>query len=137
MEKNQFPPFLPIFIAGAITGAVGLIGAAFIILYTDPLLGYRWLLYFFVVLALSGCALPIVAFFNRRFPMSVPADEGVLVRQAIWVGVYGSLLVWLQQGRILNAIIAFFLAVGLILVETFLRMGERSRWQPDPGQENE
>jgi hypothetical protein len=137
VDKSHFPPFLPIFISGAVVGVVGWLGVAYILLATDPLLGYRWLLYFFIVLALSGSALPVVAFFNRRFPTAPAADEGVLLRQAIWVGLLGSLCVWLQQGRILNAVIAFFLAVGLVLVEIFLRMGERSRWRPDQGQENE
>jgi hypothetical protein len=54
----------------------------------------------------------------------------VLIRQAVWAGIYGSLLVWLQQGRILNPALIIFLAVGFILIEILLRMGERARWKP-------
>ncbi len=130
METPKFPPFLPIFISGLLLGAVGWLGLIYVIFGTDPELGFRWLFFFFVMLALSGTTLPIVAFLNRRFVSQPPANEGVLLRQSIWIGLYACLLVWLQQGRILNPVIAFFLGVGLILVEVFLRMGERARWMP-------
>jgi len=40
------------------------------------------------------------------------------------------LLVWLQQGRILNPALVIFLGVGFILIELLLRMGERAHWKP-------
>lgn len=130
METPKYPPFLPIFLSGLLLGALGWLGLIYVIFGTDPELGFRWLFFFFVMLALSGTTLPVVAFLNRRFATQPPANEGVLLRQAIWIGLYACLVVWLQQGRILNPVIAFFLGVGLILVEVFLRMGERARWQP-------
>ncbi len=137
METPKFPPFFPILISGVLIGILGAAGVGYIIVFTDPDLGYRWLLFFFITLALSGLGLPFVGFLNRRFASIPPAGEGVILRQSIWVGLYGCLLVWLQQGRILNAVIAFFLAVGLCLVEIFLRMGERARWRPAKEPENE
>lgn len=137
METIKFPPFFPIFLAGLVIGATGWLGLAYVISSTDPELGFRWLFFFFVALALSGTALPVVAFLNRRFPSDLVAGEGVLLRQAVWVGLYASILVWLQQGRILTGVTAFFLAVGLILMEVFLRMGERARWQPVKEPEHE
>lgn len=130
METRKFPPFLPVFISGLLLGALGWFGLAYVILYTDPKLGYRWLFFFFVMLSVAGTSLPVVAFLNRRFASDPPADEGVILRQAVLIGLYCSLMVWLQQGRILNSVMAFFLAVGFVLVEVFLRMGERSRWRP-------
>jgi hypothetical protein len=137
VETPKFPPFFPILISGLLMGILGIAGVIYVVLYTDPDLGYRWLMFFFITLGLSGLALPFVGFLNRRFSGGSPAGEGVILRQAIWVGLYGCLLVWLQQGRILNAVIAFFLAVGLCLVEVFLRMGERARWHPAKDPENE
>jgi hypothetical protein len=137
VETPKFPPFFPILVSGLALGAVGWLGLVYIIFGTDPELGFRWLFFFFVMLALSGTSLPVVAFLNRRFASHPPANEGVLLRQSIWFGLYASLLVWLQQGRILNPMIAFFLGIGLLLVEVFLRMGERARWQPPKEAEDE
>jgi hypothetical protein len=137
VETPKFPPFFPILISGLFLGALGWAGVIYILLSTDPELGYRWLLFFFITLALGGTSLPFIGFLNRRFATTPPANEGVLLRQSVWVGLYGCMLVWLQQGRILNGVIAFFLALGLILVEIFLRMGERSRWRPNKEAGNE
>jgi hypothetical protein len=136
VETQKFPSFFPIFIAGLILAAIGWGGLAYIVLMLDPELFPRWLLFFFLFLGLSGTALPVVAFLNRRFPSEPPAGDGILIRQATWVGIYGSLMAWLQQGRILNLAMILFLAIGFILIETLLRIGERARWKPkDP--ENE
>ena len=58
------------------------------------------------------------------------ATSGLILRQAIWFGVYGSALAWLQTGRVLTTALALLLAVGLILVEWLLRLRERSQWSP-------
>jgi hypothetical protein len=137
VETQKFPPFLPILFSGLIMGILGISGLVYVILYTDPELGYRWLLFFFITMGLSGVALPVVGFLNRRFPGAQAANEGVILRQSIWVGLYACVLVWLQQGRLLNGVMAFFLALGLCLVEIFLRMGERARWRPAKEPENE
>ena len=59
---------------------------------------------FFVLLlaALTGTMLPIVYFFHRRFPSGPPAESNVIVRQAMWFGVYGLTLAWLQLGRLVT-----------------------------------
>jgi hypothetical protein len=130
VETKKFPPFVPIFISGILMGALGWAGLAYVILFNDPDLGYRWLFFFFVMLAVGGTSLPVVAFLNRRFPSEPVAGEGVILRQAVWIGLYCSLMVWLQQGRILTNALAFFLAGGFVLVEVILRMGEKARWHP-------
>lgn len=130
MENQKFPPFVPILLIGILLGGGGLAGLVYLILFTDPELFPRWMFFFFWFLTLTGLALPFVAFLNRRFSSDPPAGESVLLRQAIWVGLYGGIAVWLQQGRILNIAIGFFLAVGLILVEILIRIGEKARWRP-------
>lgn len=130
MDNLKVPPYLPILVIGFLLGGGGLAGLAYVIFFTDPELFPRWMFFFLWFLALTGIALPIVAYLNRRFASNPPAGEGVLLRQAIWVGVYGGIMAWLQLGRILNIVIGFFLAVGFILVEILIRIGEKARWKP-------
>ena len=84
METPKFPPFFPILISGIVLGAAGWAGLGYIVLRTDPELGFRWLFFFFAMLAFSGTSLPVVGFLNRRFPSSPVADEGVLLRQSVY-----------------------------------------------------
>lgn len=96
-----------------------------------PTLGPRWLFFFLFTLALSGTALPVAYFLNRRFPSDPAVDGGVVLREGMWAGVYASLLAWLQMGRVLTLGLAFVLAMGLVVIEFLLRMGERSQWTPE------
>ena len=102
-----------------------------VILYTEPSGGARWAFFFTAVLALTGTALPAVAYLNRRFPSSPPASIGIILRQAIWIGIYLPTLAWLQIGRVLSPFLALLLGVGLLLIETLLRLRERSQWKPE------
>jgi hypothetical protein len=122
-----FTSFLPAAILLAVIGWGGLAGLIF---YTLPTLGPRWLFFFLTVIALTGTSLPVVYFFNRRFPSTPPAEPGVYLRQAIWIGVYGGTLTWLQLGRMLSLTPAAIIAAALILIEGLLRMREISRWKP-------
>ena len=112
---------------------IGWGGLILLIFMTLPTLGPRWLFFFLFTLALSGTALPVVYFFNRRFPSDPPVEGGVVLREAMWVGVYASLLAWLQMGRVLTSGLAFVLAMGLVVIEFLLRMGEHSQWSPEQG----
>ena len=71
--------------------------------------------------------MPVSDFFNRRFPSKPRAGANIIVRQAIWIGLYGCILTWLQFGRILNSGLVMFLAIGMVSIELLLRMNERSR----------
>jgi len=130
MDSNSSPPvtsFLPTAIFLFITGWAGLIA---LIITTLPTVGPRWLFFFLCVLALTGTALPITAFLNRRFPSTPPPTALVIVRQALWFAIYGSTLAWLQIGRVLNPTLAVLLAIGLGLIEFLLRLSEKSQWKP-------
>ena len=81
-------------------------------------------------MAVTGTALPIVAFLNRRFPSTPPVTRAIVLRQAIWFGLYVTTLAWLQLGRVLTSSVALLLAVGLLLIEILLRLRERSQWKP-------
>lgn len=123
----SFWSFLWVSLTLIIIGWGGLLLLVFLAL---PTLGPRWLFYFLITLACSGTALPVVYFFNRRFPSDPPSEAGVVMREAMWFGVYGGLLSWLQQGHVLTAGLAMILAVGMILVEFLLRFREGSQWWP-------
>ena len=130
METRSTPSissFLPTAFILAILGWGGLF---LLIQNTIPTVGPRWLFFFLCFLALTGTALPIVAFLNRRFPTVPPATPGIVIREGIWVGLYGATLAWLQLGRVLNLALAFLLAVGFIAIEILVRLRERSQWKP-------
>lgn len=129
MKSNTSPRvanFLPASIFLFIIGWGGLIT---LVLTTLPTVGPRWLFFFLCVLAVTGTALPITAFLNRRFPSTPPPTYMVVVRQALWFAVYVSTLIWLQMGRVLNPALAILLAIGLGLIEFLLRLSEKSQWK--------
>ena len=114
-------------------------GLAFLILDTLPTVWPRWAFFLFVVMALTGTALPIAYYFNHRFPTHPPAEPNVIVRQALWVGIFGATLAWLQLGRLVTLWMIFGLASGLIAIEYFIRVRELARWKPplDPDEPTE
>ena len=130
MKPNLFKfirTYLPLALILTITGWVGLL---IIIQSTLPNLGPRWLFFFFGVLALTGPVIPITYYLNLRFPSNPPVEGMVILRQALWVGVFGSTVAWLQLGRVLSPGLALILAGVFVLIEFLLRLFERSRWNP-------
>ncbi|HJW89608.1 MAG TPA: hypothetical protein VJ436_03095 [Anaerolineales bacterium] len=119
--------FLPTAILLALVGWGGLFA---LLKFTLPTVGPRWLFFFLSVLALTGTVLPVVAFLNRRFPSNPSALPGAILRQAIWFGIYGPTLAWLQIGRVLTPALALLLAASLLCIEILLRLRERSQWKP-------
>ncbi len=131
-ENSQKPltfmAFLPASFLLFIIGWGGLVAITY---YTLPTLGPRWVFFFLVVLALTGTFLPVTYFINRRFPSITPVGGEVIVRQALWFGIYASLITWLQMGHVLTPVLAAILFFALFLVEGLLRVWERSRWRPN------
>jgi hypothetical protein len=127
--NSSLTPYLPAAISLLVLG----VGAAAVAIFTlTPTVWARWLLFFGGTLGLTGLALPAAWFLNLRFPSSPPAGPNVIVRQAIWLGVYGVILTWLQQVRLVTIWTALGLAMGLVAIEYLVRMRERARWQPKP-----
>ncbi len=130
--ENHPPPtsvasYLPTAILLMILGWGGLFA---LIEFSTPNGGTRWLFFFVLILAVTGTVLPVVAFLNQRFRSQPPVSNRVVMRQALWFGVYVATVAWLQIGRVLNPIIALLLAAGLVIIEWLLRMRERSQWKP-------
>lgn len=94
-----------------------------------PTLGPRWLFFFLVMVAVTGTALPAAAFLNHRFPSKPPAKAAVVLRQALWFGIYADTLIWLQYGRVYNNSLAVIFFIGFFAIEFFLRIWERSQWR--------
>jgi hypothetical protein len=127
--KPTFRRFLPSFLILFILGWGGLALLIFGI-QSPPLVWARWGFFVLGIMALTGTALPVVYFLNRRFPSEPPAESEVIVRQSLWVGVYGAMLAWLQLGRLVTVYVILGLACGLIATEYFIRLREKARWRP-------
>lgn len=119
--------FLPISLVLTLMGWVGLY---VVIWHTVPILGWRWMFFFLGILALTGPAIPVTFYLNQRFPSDPPVEGMVIVRQALWVGVLGSTLAWMQLGRVLTPALALIMVGVFVLIEFLLRLFERSRWNP-------
>jgi hypothetical protein len=95
-----------------------------------PLVWARWSFFALWFIALSGTALPVVYYLNLRFPSEPPVEPGAIVRQAMWVGVYGATLAWLQLGQLVTLWVWVGLGAGLAAIEYVIRSRERARWRP-------
>jgi hypothetical protein len=130
MEARLSPSvriFIPasVFLVGS-----GALGLYWVFMKTEPNGGTRWAFFFLSILLLTGLALPVMAYFNLRFPTNPPAGVGVVVRQSILFGLYFPVLAWLQVGRVLALPMAVLLAAGLVFIEVLFRLRERSQWKP-------
>lgn len=128
--KYNFKDLPSIIITSLVIALIGWVGLFFLLQYTQPYLGPRWLFFFLLTMAISGTALPIVYFLNIRFPNDPPANTSVIIRQALWFAIFFDLLAWLQLGRVLNSILIAVIALGIIAIENLIRLVERSHWQP-------
>ena len=126
-DQLRFKPFA---LSALLLMIVGWGGLYFVVNDTLPYVWPRWGFFVLVLMALTGTLLPIVYFFHRRFPGEKPADPNVVVRQAMWFGVYGATLAWLQLGRLVTVYVILGLAGGLAAIEYFIRLRENARWKP-------
>ncbi len=109
---------------------IGWGGIAALFYFSLPFVWSRWGLFVLGIMALTGTALPVVYFLHIRFPTEPPAESNVIVRQALWVGVYGATLAWLQLGRLVTLYVILGLAGGLIATEYFIRLREKANRRP-------
>ena len=133
MDSTSSPPVRKFIPAAIILAVLGWGGLLYVLLNTLPTVGPRWLFFFLSVLAVTGTCLPVVAFLNRRFPSVPSPTTAVVLRQALWIGIYFPTLAWLQIGRVLTPALALLLLLGFILIEWLLRLREKSQWSPEGG----
>ncbi len=134
--RRQLPSSPAVLTTAIILAAIGWMGLILLFILTVPTLGPRWLLYFFVTLAFSGMALPIIHYLHKRFPGKPAATSVVMVREALLVGACADTVLWLQLGKVLNLALAVLIAACLAAIELLLRVREKSQWTPPPA-ENE
>ena len=132
MENRPNSSFRPYIASSIILFILGWGGSAFSVFMLTPTVWARWIFFFGSTLGVTSLALPVTWFLNLRFPSNPPVGAAVIMRQAIWFGVYVALLTWLQQERLVTIWTGLGLAAGLIAIEYFVRMRENARWQP-PG----
>lgn len=128
MDEN--PTFKPFRWSALALIVIGWGGLYFILTQTLPYVWSRWGFFVLVLMALTGTALPAVYFFHKRFPGEEPAEPHVIIRQSLWVGVYGATLAWLQLGRLVTLYVILGLAGGLIAAEYFIRVREKASRRP-------
>lgn len=126
-EQLNFKPFG---FTSLLLMIIGWGGLYFLITQTLPQVWPRWGFFVLALMALTGTVLPVVYFFHRRFPGEKPAEANVIVRQALWFGIYGATLAWLQLGRLVTVYVILGLAGGLGAIEYFMRLREKSHWKP-------
>ena len=122
------PSFRPYILRTMLLFLAGWSGLAALLYYTEPTVLPRWGLFALLTIALTATAFPIVYFIATRFEEH-PPEVHVLVRQSIWVGVFGATIAWLQLARLVTLYVILGLAGGLIAIESLLRLRERARWR--------
>ena len=134
---NHEPPTVaePPAIASSLPAAIilsvgGWSGIWYLMNQTLPTLWPRWFFFAAIVVAITGTTLPIVAFLNRRFSTNEPVNFSIIVREAMWVGVYAAVLIWLNKGRVLNSGLAVVLGFGFLFSEALMRARSLTQWQP-------
>ncbi len=122
------PDHAGILVAALVMATAGWIGLWLLVTTTLPTAFPRWLFFVFLYLGVTGTVLPFVRFLNMRFTGedSPPPSSGVVLRQSILIGLFVVACAWLQIPRVLNPVIAFFLALSLIVIEVFLHVREGS-----------
>ncbi len=75
METPKIASIRPFLFIGFMLSLIGWGGLVYIIIYTLPTLGPRWLFFFFLVLGMSGTSMPLVAFLHLRFPGDPPSPR--------------------------------------------------------------
>ena len=129
MSDSSASDYRSLMLAAAFLAAVGWLGLLLLLNTTLPTIGPRWLFLFLLTQAATGTSVPFVWFLHRRFG-GAASPPAVLLREALWVGLYASGCAWLQINRSLSLTVALFLALGLGVMEVFLRRVERSTWRP-------
>ena len=134
MDVNKTPPdHTGMIIAAALMIVAGWGGLYYLVTTQIPRVGQRWLFFVLVQIAVAGTVMPFLRYINVRLTpvtRAVP-PSGVIVRQAVWFGLFVVTCAWLQIPRVLTLPIMFFLALAFIVIELFLRSREIPNEQYD------
>jgi hypothetical protein len=136
-QKQARSSQISVILTGGVLAVAGWSALIWLITNTLPTVPNRWTFFALLQITLTGTAIPVVAMLNRRFNRrkGVYAGAGVLIRQASWIGLFGTTCAWLRIPRLLSFPLALVLAVALFAIEALLRLRERARRPPKPPKE--
>jgi hypothetical protein len=78
-----------------------------------------------VAASVTGLVLPLIYYLNRRFTAHFPSFW-VVLRQAMWVGLWFAFCVWLQMNRTLGLAVALLVAAVFVMVEFLVQVRNRA-----------
>jgi hypothetical protein len=124
---------LSVVAAGVVLAVGGWSGLIWLIGNQLPTVPNRWAFYVLLQIALTGTALPFVRLLHQRFSRAraLHVTATILVRQAVWVGLFGTTCAWLRIPRLLSVPMALVLILALVVIESLLRLRERMQWRPE------
>ena len=128
-------PFIPITIFSIFFAMISWVSIGLVMIYFKPTLAPRWLFFFLFFIAVATSVLPVLILINRRIGQ---ADEGNItaaVRQSLMLGFFFDLIAWLQVGRVLDFVTAFFILSIVVAIEILIQVFEGSQWRSTNGEE--
>jgi len=125
------PSFRPYVYSTVFLFILGWGGLYLLSVFSLPTVWPRWAFFALWIMAITSTSIPIIYFIITRFSSS-KFEPHVMLRQALWLGIFGATLAWLQLARLVNIYVIISLAIGIIAIESLLRIRERARWRvPD------
>ena len=112
------------FLLGIILALPAAAGGYYLVMYTQPYLKERWLLYIAVFLFVAGVTLPFFALMNRFFFTAKRINPPTIVREAIGAAMIVDLLLWFRIGRVLTPAIIMICVGAFVLTEILWRAKE-------------
>lgn len=84
-----------------------------------------WVFLAGVLVVITGASLPLAYVINQRFGQSESSQFLVVLRQAMWIGLWFAFSIWLQMNRTLGWGVAILVAAVFIVVEVLLQVRTR------------
>jgi hypothetical protein len=79
-----------------------------------------------VIMVVAGLVLPVAYFLNERFGPGPSSSFLVVLRQAMWVGIWFAFCIWLQMNRTFGLGVAVLAAVVFVIIEVMLQIRARA-----------
>lgn len=79
-----------------------------------------------VMITITGLVLPVAYFLNNRFGTAQYPIFLIVLRQAMWVGIWAAFCTWLQMHRSFGLGVAFLVAAVFFVVELMLQLRTRA-----------
>ena len=79
-----------------------------------------------VVVMATGLTLPLAYYLNKRFGQAPSQHFLIVLRQAMWVGIWLAICTWLQMNRSLSWGVAILVAVVFGTIEVLLQIRART-----------